>query len=378
MPPVHAVSIQAPATGSIVSPGSRAVITDVSRPGSDPAREFHYAINGVNVATVIGGTVTYVNPAYSCAITAPSSGVERITLTRLSDWPNPYELDIEAAFRNTPSGSINYANSRCVVATYSFQATAPYPGQPDVTPQSDVALSFSSTATLVNAALNIAGVQAVQFSSPNTVVWNTPDFDGKLVVAGQSISVVANPRRNFDYEQLVEIDLALTLSAGGTVHVNNSFLYQFHIRPETTALFNPALRFTRLDRPFQNAAASETLRYILRGALLPRPSSPSFEAALYFQIVRSSLGTVAQQFQRPDLAAEVDRFVPGDIPDVMAIDAALTEAALLWESVLLEASEVGLAKDLLQLIARTYEAPYPQERVGAACAIIFAQAPLRP
>jgi len=371
------LTIQTPVGGSIVAPSARAIVVDISQPGTNSGREFHIAINAVNVLTVIAGVATFVGAAYTCVISTPSASVERVTLTRTSDWPNPSDLDITAAYRELPAGPIYAASAACLVASYTFQAGSPYPGQPDVSRESSISLAITTTATVLSAELSISGDSAVLFSPPGPAVWSMPDFVGRLVYAGGTLSIVADPRRVFDSEQVVDVELSLHLDAGGAVSIRNSFLYQFHVRASTTSLFNPALRFTRLDRVFENAAASETLRYMLRGALLPRPLSPSFEAALYLQIMRSSIGSVALQFHRTDLDAEIDRFVAEDIPDVATVDAAITEVNLLWESVLLEAGELGLPRDLLQLIAKTYESPYPHERVGAACAIIFAQAPLR-
>ena len=371
------VTIQSPVGGSLVAPSSRAIVVDIASPGTDPGREFHIVINTVNVLTVIAGVATFVDVNYTCAITTPSVNVERVTLTRTSDWPDPSDLAVVGAYRPAPAASIYSDSADCVAASYTFRAGAPYPGQPDVAPESSISLAITTTATVTSAELLIAGASAVTFSPPGLPAWKTPDFTGRLVYAGSTLSLFANPRRVFDHEQIVEVELALGLSAGGAISIDNSFIYRFHIRPITTALFNPALRLTRLDQPFQAAAASETLRYILRGALLPRPLSPSFEAALYLQIQRSSLGAVAVQFRRQDLDVEAARFVAEDIPDVTSVDRAISEVALLWESVMLEAYELGLPKEMLQLINRTYESPYPQERVGAACALIFAQAPLR-
>ena len=376
--PAPSVTIQSPVAGSIVSPADRAIVVDIENPGTDIGREFHITVNAVNVLTVIAGVATFVDADYGCSISTPSAAVERVTLTRTTDWTDPSDLAVTAAYRAAPADPIYETNSDCIAATYTFQAGAPYPGQPDVAQESSISLSIASTASLVSAKLYIAGASAVFFSPPEPANWNRPDFVGRLVYAGGALSISADPRRSFDPDQIVDIELSTEFDAGGLVSVENSFLYRFHVRPATTHLFNPALRFTRLDRAFESAAASETLRYVLRGALLPRTTSPSFEAALYLQIKRSSLGAVASQFRRPDLDVEIERFIAADIPDVTSVDVAIAEVNLLWESALLEAEELGLPKDLLQLITRTYEAPYPQERVGAACALIFAQAPRRP
>jgi hypothetical protein len=371
------VTIQSPENGAIVAPAARSIVVDIVTPGSNPAREFHITINSVNVLTVIAGSATFVGAAYICVISTPSASVERVTLTRTSNWPDPSDLDITAAYRAAPAGPIYAISNTCLVASYTFQAGSPYPGQPDVSRESSISLAITTTATVLSAELSIAGDSAVLFSAPGPAVWSMPDFVGRLVYAGGTLSIVADPRRVFDSEQVVDVELSAQLYAGGAVSVKNSFLYQFHVRSSTTNLVNPALRFTRLDRVFENAAASETLRYLLRGALLTRPLAPSFEIALYSQVMRSSLGSVALQFRRPDLDVEIERLVAEDIPDVLTVDAAVSEASLLWEAVLLEAAELNLSRDLLQLIAKTYDSPYPQERVGAACAMIFAQAPLR-
>lgn len=377
---MSSLTIQSPTTGSLVSPDAHDVVVDVGSPGTNPLREFHIAVNTTNVLTVLAGIVTFVDPAYTCAVTVPSVGVERITLTRLLDWPNPSDLVIDATYQASPLDPILSESNSCVVATYTFQAGSPYPGQPDAPADSSVSFSFTTTAVIVEAEIFIAGSSAVKLNPLGNIDWNSPDFVGRLINSGGTLSVAADPRRAFDPAQVVPVELALKLISTnlGAVLIDNSFIYQFHTQPKTTFLDNPSLRFSRVDLPFQDSAASETLRYVLRSALLPRPSSPSFEVALYLQIVRSSLGSVSSQFRRSDLEAELSRLVAEDVPSITAADNTLAEVAVLWDAALQEASDLGLGRELLQLIARTYEAPYPQERVGAACALIFAQAPLRP
>jgi hypothetical protein len=373
------LDIQIPAPGSLVLPTAHDIVVDVGSPGTNPLREFHIAVNATNVLTVIAGTVTFVDPAYACVVTVPSVGIERMTLTRLSDWPNPSDLVIDATYQASPLDPLLSETSSCVAASYSLQAGSPYQGQADVSAESSVSFAFTTTAVVAEAEVFIAGKQAVKLDPLGGVDWNSPDFVGRLINAGGTLSVAADPRRAFDPEQTVSVELALKLISTnlGSVLVDHNLVYEFHTRTRTTFLDNPSLRFSRVDLPFQDSAASETLRYVLRSALLPRPSSPSFEVALYLQITRSSLGSVASQFRRSDLEAELSRLVAEDMPSITTVDAVLTEVAVLWDAALQEASDLGLGRELLQLIARTYAAPYPQERVGAACALIFAQAPLR-
>jgi len=373
-----ALSIAEPLDNALLATGDTNLSIDVFDPTPDSARLLNATVNGTLVLTVLGAAVTYLNAAYTYAASYPATNVTRHTLTHTASWADPFAILMVAGYRPAPSSAILTAQVSAICATLTVNAIYPILDQSDVDPGTDLALAVTSSATIQDGALTVAGQTALSQLGATDPVWNYPDFKGRAFYASGTLSLTVNPRRTFPYEARVPASISLTLTDGSARSVQQTRTYAFYVRQRRTPVFNPALRFTRVDQLFEQAPASETFRYVLRGALQTRPAAAPYIVLIYSRILRSSLRSVASQFNRADLEREVVRLVPEDLPDIAEVDGALSAVDILWEPALEEARALGIDPPLLELLAKTYAAPYPQERAGAVAALMLVQAALRP
>jgi hypothetical protein len=330
-------------------------------------------IHGLPIFTRVGAVTTFLDADYTAVITTPAANTTRVTLTKQSLWTDPSSVFLSASY--TPDGIVPVITATCnvVSASFTFLVAGPYPEQPDVSEKATVAFTMTSSAEVRGASLTIDEHVAVTLDELNVAHWVTPDYSGLVTVGLNVVSITADQRRDFSPEQIVPVDIVVGLTAdGGVFTAYATASYRFYVRPRVTALFNPALRRTRMDSPFLGMPALEAHRITLLGGLKTRPISPGGEVLAYLRIKRSSLGGVAAQLLRPDLDLEVPRIVPEDLADVNAVDVALQDVDVLWESAVNDAHKLLVDPLLLDLLVKTRLAPYPQERVGAVAALVFA------
>lgn len=368
------VTVTQPVTGSVIAVTDHTIVVDVTDPGSNPAREFNVVVNAVVVLTCVAGVATYTDPGYSAAVTVPSIGVERYTVTKTTDWSDPLGVEILANYREDGTApGVDAPAVEVVACTVMVTGVNPYDNQPDTRTDVLITLAATSTSPIQAGEVYVNEGRALQFGIET--VWGRPDFLGVLFYNSNSIFANISHRRLFDPDIVVPVQLVLTVLSDG-ITAEKTISYNFHTQPRVTKVLNPALFVSALDRPFQNLPALDILRTALLGALRTRISPPPSEVLVYDRISKSSLRTVRTQFKRPDLDLEVSRIVPEDLASVEDVDAALSRVDLLWESAVSEARSAGIDSLLVNLIVTTHATPYPQERVGAAAALVFAMAGL--
>ena len=368
------VFVIAPVNGAILDPSNTTVIVDVVDALTAPGHAIYVTINGVTAffRVTTKKTITYVMPGLTASVTAPAPNTTRITLTRKSLWSDPYEVIVTASYDPDGSGTYVSKTAYALAGTGTLQPASPSASQPDADPGTNVSLTFGSPAgglVVLNGAITINGAPAVTFDPTS---WVSPTFTGQLTHLPTFLYATIAPRRRFLADASVDVGVTLTLSAGGELTLEKSYTYRFYTRPNTPNTFNTSLRRTYVDAPFLGAPATETLRHVLQGALQARPLTAPFMVLLYNRVQRCSLRAVAAQLNLGELDAEVERLLPEDMASVMDVDAALAPYAILWDAALQEATAPA---DFLALLAKVYQAPYPQERVGALCALILSFTP---
>jgi hypothetical protein len=370
------VSFVAPVTYTVIADTDQTIVVDVVDTGSDPLRQLDVELNAALILSVIGGVTMFLSPSFTLGVTSPAVNTTRYTLTRTTPWVNPSTINLTAGY--TADGTLPFPETAAVgvvCATYELQVAHPSAEQSDVQPDSDVAFTFVTNANPAGGEVLINGTQAVDMSSYTKPVWAVPNYTGRVVSGTGFVAVVVNARRSFKPEQVVDVSVRVPVTVDWINTALATINYRFHVRTRTTALQNPALQKGVLDVPFTDYPALESYRYVLTGALKTRPSSPGGELLCYLRMMRCSLASVASQFRRPDLDAELPHIVPEDLADVNVVDESLNTITILWEAALNEARSLNVDPLLLDLIEKTTKAPYPQERVGAAAALLFAVIP---
>lgn len=366
------IFIIAPANGAILDPGSTDVVVDVVDAVEATGRALYIAINGATAFARVNATVTYVLPGLTAAVTTPALNTTRVTLSRMSPWADPSEVIVSAAYDPDGTGAYVSKAAYALAGTGTLQPASPFASQPDADPGTQVALTFGDPAgglVVLGGTITINGTTAVTF---DPVSWAAPAFTGQLTHLPTFLYATIAPRRRFLADASVDVGVTLTLSAGGELTLEKSYAYRFYTRPNTPNTYNPELRRTYVDAPFLGTPATETLRTVLQGALQARTLTAPFIVLLYNRVQRCSLRAVAAQLNRSDLALEAERLLPEDRASVMDVDAALAPYAILWDAALRESPAPA---DFIDLIAKVYQAPYPQERVGAVCALILSFTP---
>ena len=372
------IKILHPVKNVLIAPTDQTIAVEVFDTGTEVTRKVVIIVNAAQVLSVVGGITTGLDPAYSLAVTTPDARTVRYTLTKLTPWANPQTVWVEASYAPSNSESaIDAIAAPTVAATFEVDALSPTAGQADTPQEADLSITIRTPARVSEFVASVNGTFAVaaMLAPPTlvrTVVWNLPAHRGFIIFEGEAIALGVNPRRLFNPDAMVDFLVSTRLTADDIVVIDHQYRVPFHTRPRTTNPLNPALRRTHIDKPFEGFPASEALRVALRSAVQTRRAATSFEVLAYSRIIRSSLGSVRSQFERRDLDEEVSRLVPEDLASVVAADLELGRVAILWDVALDEARTAGVDPVLVELIARTHQEPYPQERVGAVACLIFA------
>jgi hypothetical protein len=376
------VTITQPVTNTLIAPSDTSVVVEVTAPGINPARTLTISINSVLVLAWAGGSTTFVAAGYTALATLLGSGNLEVTLTKSTPWPNPQNIQINTNYRVDGTAPGVDATTVSALAAYAILAvTSPVSGEADVPLSADLRFLVTSSVeiTSLTAYVNEALALTASRVAPSTV-WSTayqsPNFVGRLTATTQSLSVAVSPRRNFPPDRQPTITVDLRLTSDFTTTVDHRLNYAFTTSPRRTSFSGPTLRGTRLTRPFSGQPAADSLRRALIAALSPRPSPPPPDVLFYACVVQSSLSSVRSQFGRRDLDPEVSRIAFEDRASITQVDAVMKQFDILWDPALDEAISVGVDPALVALLADAYRCPYPQERVGAVAALLFAMAPL--
>ena len=360
-----------PTADTLVSPAGRSIVVEVAEVGTNPARELTVNVNAVNVLTWVGGSTTYLSGQYTLSVTAPATDTRTFTLTRTTNWPDPSTVAITARYK--PTGALPGVVAPTVTvlaATFDLVASDPVEGNPDTRLDTPITFTANTTATIGDGYLLIYGVKALYFQKDPT--WNNPDFEGSFVIEGGRISVNVNPRRVFDPDVQVDVDFTVDLS-NGLFSVTHTRTYAFFTRQRRSPKPLTQGRLS-LDTPLYGSPAAEALRYALLGALRTRALSPTAEVILYARVLRSSLKAARNLLLRPDLDAATAKIVPEDYAEAGPVDEVLEKLSILWLPALQDARNAGVDPLLLELIARSHDSPYPQDRLGALAFLLLAMA----
>ena len=367
----YSIAFVTPQTDTVIDATSQSIVIDVLDTTPNPIREINVTLGSI-IFTRIGGTTTFLNAAYTVGVSSPATNTTRYTLTKITPWTNPDTLQISATYDPNGVDPVVNAAVDVVVADFETQSSDPYDQQPDVRPETAITFTVASNATFRGGRIYVEDVLALTLDANNLPQWSFPNFNGSAVLSAGLLTITIKPRRIFSPDERVTIRGEINLTEDLAIEGVATFEYNFYVRTRVTSLLNSALRFTSLDRPFNQLPALELQRQVLVSNLKTRPVSPGAEVLIFLRITRCSLKSVSSQFQRPDLEKEMARIVPEDIADINAVALAINEITVLWEPALREAHELHVNPLLLDLVAKTYNAPYPQEKVGAVAALLLA------
>ncbi len=192
-----------------------------------------------------------------------------------------------------------------------------------------------------------------------------PDFNGEVVITDNYASIKIIPRRYFEYKEKVIVTATLSNNtAPPSEFLTDQFFFYtqaklpFFINDEKLA--PSQIRFMN---PFPTTYL-ENLRQILRNTLSPNLDSST--VAIAYRLSQSVVKTLIVPL---NLTVEILEDV--DLNPLNITDTQLQKFSTLWENGLTELANLGVGPKTLDSIRRGYDNSYPQNRVGAACAVVL-------
>lgn len=194
-----------------------------------------------------------------------------------------------------------------------------------------------------------------------------PAFQGEIYTVNEATNIHVRPRRMFNYEQVVSVEL---LAQDRTTPTPNQLesTWTFTTRPEYGAqrAQTDNLQFaTRCKEPFSTKPMLDAFRGVLYAHAATFPLF--FEEALYYRVRSSDAAALLKDLNIPvDLPYRSN--VLGSLGEV---DAALRQVAVCWEGAMRELHSLGIGPRTRSFLERIWDSEYPMNRVGAAAAVIL-------
>jgi hypothetical protein len=353
------ISFISPEPYSVVEPNSRTIVFNPGNLGEHPSRTLEVKIGSVLLFTEVGGVVTYLDPDYTYSV---SDGI--YTLTKISNWSIGVPIVVTVIVRLTGGNISDTAALAFYSASPTLLDSAPKDGEIDVRDTTSISFRLSSVIPISYLSLAINGQSALIESPIFKPVWARPNFYGKISIHGNDIHLLVLPRRRFSYLSKVTVDVGVMYEGQGEteafVHFTKILPFSFHIR----GLASDSSQ-DNADMPVVQATSSGAAAFAraILGVMSPLNPGVDTAALFYSRVQRCSLAGFYQD-RRLERAGIVQ-------PDLMELDAKVREADIFWGVFRMEASAKGVADDMLELLDKTYQAPFPQERVGAVAALLL-------
>lgn len=254
------------------------------------------------------------------------------------------------------------------MTTPTLAITSPAPNSENVSLSKEITIQLTSAAgerldlealrVLVNGQIAFDGV---------TRGFVKPAFLGNLYVVNETTNIHIRPRRMFNYEEIVNVELLAQDMARPTPNQLQS-TWNFSTRSEhsTQKPQTDNLSYaTRCRLPFNTRPMLDSFRSIFLG--LTATHEVFFEEALYYRIRTSEVASILK-----------DLNIPLDIPyrlntigSLAELDGGLREIAVCWEGALRELHGLGVGPRTRAFLERIWDSEYPMNRVGAAAAAIL-------
>lgn len=252
--------------------------------------------------------------------------------------------------------------------TTTFEFASASPANDATLVQDDAALTgqIQSSSPLLSVLITLNGERVVSSDGFEKPEWAYPNYEGRIHVVNQRFGYVIRHRRRFDPDTKYTLSFEFEHSEGdtfATTTVSLDFTTETRQSPISVADREPGVLDSRIE-----PVALNSLRVYLLGSLATRIGSPPAAALLRHRVSRCSLVSLLSPDQRET------PLLPEDIASVVTVASVIDGLQPFWEASLQEARRLGLPEPTLELLAKTMKAPYPQERVGAAAALLLSVA----
>ncbi len=192
-------------------------------------------------------------------------------------------------------------------------------------------------------------------------VFHPPEVRGTATTTNTLIVVTLRRRRRFSPGTPVVIKVVST----GTVTAETTYETRFFAMLPASSLRDQSLRATRADAAFPASCRSlDIYRRALLGAF--GQGNGSFQVAMVHRVKRCQLASLLPA-QSATVHEAIDVLLPSEVAAVDDVDAVVTGFAFLWPRAQEELAALGVEPETVEVLARSHDAPYPQERVGAVC-----------
>lgn len=254
--------------------------------------------------------------------------------------------------------------------TFTFRDQHPAPGASHVRDDSPITCTITTTDALLALQIELNGELVVVTQGFTSATWARPNFVGRITYAHPNIYVTVIPRRRFSPDSTNTLKFTFSYFDGDAITTSVAE-YSFTCEPRLTNIPATITPMGVLDSPIASPVLN-TLRAYLADALIQRVQGPPLAVMLYDRIKRSSLAALIPSDRAYDEARA--NLVREDHGDLLAADTAIRDLGPFWEGSIVEARGLGVPGTTLTLLEQTMQAPYPQERVGAAAALLWLSA----
>jgi hypothetical protein len=206
----------------------------------------------------------------------------------------------------------------------------------------------------------IDGVLGFEYDS-GFHVFHPPEVRGTATTSNTLIVVTLRRRRHFSPGTPIVVRVVST----GTVTPETVYETRFFSMLPASSLRDQSLRDMRVDASFPASCHSlEIYRRSLLGAF--GQGNGSFQVALVHRVKRCQLVSLLPA-QQATVHEAIDVLLPTEVAAVDEVDAVVTGFAFLWPRAQEELLALSVAPETVEVVARSHDAMYPQERVGAVC-----------
>lgn len=251
--------------------------------------------------------------------------------------------------------------------TFTFRDQRPAPGASHVRDDSPITCTITTSDALLALQIELNGELAVVTQGFTNATWSRPDYVGRIVYSHPNIYVTIIPRRRFSPDSTNTLKFTFSYFDGDAI-TQAVEEYSFTCEPRLTNIPAAITPVGVLDAPISSPVLN-TLRSHLADTLIRRVGGPPLAVMLYDRVKRSSLASLIAPNRAYDEARA--NLVREDQGDVLAADEQIRSLGPFWEGSLVEARGLGVPGPTLELLEATMRAPYPQERVGAAAALLW-------
>lgn len=244
---------------------------------------------------------------------------------------------------------------------------SPTPNSVNVADDTPVTVTvIASAETLSRVQIYLDGVLGFEYDG-GFYIFHPPAVRGTATTSSTSILVTLRCRRRFAPNVPVEVRVV----ASGTSTSSSTYTARFFAALPASSLRDQTLRATVVDGSFPASCRSlDIYRRTLIGAF--GAGNGSYLVALVHRVKRSQLASLLPaQFNTEAVLQAVEALLPNEVAVVDDLDAVVAGFDFLWPGVQDELAALGISPETSEVVTRSHEAPYPQERVGAVCLAIL-------